>query len=120
YETLLSPAEVARYRRFSAVRSQLQFLVGRALVRTTLSRYAAVPPTAWVFVATLHGKLEIAAPKEFADIRFNLSHTDGLVASVVAAKREVGVDVEDLGRRVIRPELARYCLAEQELAHWES
>jgi 4'-phosphopantetheinyl transferase len=119
YESLLSPEEDARYRRFAFARNRQQFLVGRALVRTTLSRYAGVPPAAWVFAASGHGKPEIAAPADFAGLRFNLSHTDGLVACAVTAGREVGVDVEDMSRREVSASLARYCLSAAELAHWE-
>jgi 4'-phosphopantetheinyl transferase len=120
YHALLSPEEAARHRRFAFARNRQQFLVARALVRTTLSRYAGVRPAAWAFVANGHGKPEVAAPAGFSHLRFNLSHTDGLVACAVAAGREVGVDVEDVGRRPVSDGLARYCLSAAELAHWEA
>jgi 4'-phosphopantetheinyl transferase len=119
YEAVLSPDEEARYRRFAFVRNGQQFLVGRALVRTTLSCYADVPPADWVFAAGVYGKPEIARPEAFAKLCFNLAHTDGLVACAVAAC-EVGVDVEEVNRRNVSADLARYCLSAAELAHWES
>src|SRR5262249_38781671 len=111
YEALLSPDEDERRQRYALVRNRHQFLLARGLLRTTLSRYADAPPAAWVFPATGHGKPEIAAPAGLPPLRFNLSHTDGLVACAVAAGREVGVDVEDVGRREVSEGLARYCLS---------
>jgi 4'-phosphopantetheinyl transferase len=119
YEKLLTPDDEARYRRFAFARNREQFLIARALLRTTLSRYAPVPAADWRFRASSHGKPEVALPAGFAQLQFNLSHTDGLVACVVASGRAVGVDVEHMGRREVRVALARYCLSTSELAHWE-
>ncbi|MCI0459602.1 MAG: 4'-phosphopantetheinyl transferase superfamily protein [Gemmataceae bacterium] len=120
YQALLSREEATRHQRYLFDRNRQQFLVARALVRTTLSRYAGALPTDWGFVANGHGKPAIAAPKEFSHLQFNLSHTDGLVACAVTSGHEVGVDVEDVGRREISTGLARYCLSASELAHWEA
>lgn len=71
----------------------------RALLRTTLSRYASVPPEAWRFVLNPHGRPEIDTPREARWLKFNLSHTNSLVACLVARERAIGVDVEDRDRR---------------------
>lgn len=71
----------------------------RALVRTVLSKYADVPPEAWRFVTNDYGRPEVDAPAAARWLKFNLSHTNGLVAMIVAREREVGVDVEDRDRR---------------------
>ena len=47
YDALLSAEERARQARFRFARDQRRFLVTRALVRTVLSRYAAVRPEEW-------------------------------------------------------------------------
>jgi 4'-phosphopantetheinyl transferase len=104
YERLMSEEERARRRRFLFARHRHEFLVARALVRTTLSRYAPVSPEAWTFSQNEHGRPDVSGPAgpdgEPWPIRFNLSHTDGLMLVGVVRDREIGVDVEDRLRRV--------------------
>ncbi len=97
YHELLDESEWVRHQRFLVERPRLEFLVARALARTTLSRYAAIAPDAWRFRTNAWGRPEIAAPEGAPPLRFNLSHTDGLIACVVA-DRDAGVDVERLDR----------------------
>lgn len=99
YEGLLSEEERAKRDRFRFDEDRELCLVARALVRTSLSRYANVPPNAWRFVTNEHGRPEIDEPGNQRSLKFNLSHTKGLVVCVVARDREVGVDVEDRQRR---------------------
>jgi 4'-phosphopantetheinyl transferase len=87
-------------------------LLARALVRTTLSRYASVPPESWRFEVGAHGKPEIVGAP---GLRFNLSHTDGVVACAVAADVDVGVDVEDSQRRSSYLQVARRFFAAAEV-----
>jgi 4'-phosphopantetheinyl transferase len=49
YLQLLSEPEIAQWRRFVVEDARLQYLVTRALVRTTLSRYADLPARSWRF-----------------------------------------------------------------------
>ena len=100
YEALLAPAEQARKERYRFEHSRRELVFTRALVRTTLSRYAEVAPAAWVFRENAYGRPEIdpAVHPDVGPIRFNLSNTRGLIACLVALDREVGVDVEDTDR----------------------
>jgi len=98
YRGLMSPDEARKCRRLIFARHRHRCLVTRALVRTVLSKYAAIDPSAWTFELNEHGKPEIASGRCDLPLRFNLSHTRGLVACAVALRREVGVDVEWLGR----------------------
>ncbi|HUJ98335.1 MAG TPA: 4'-phosphopantetheinyl transferase superfamily protein [Stellaceae bacterium] len=100
YVRLLSAAERERWRRFLVRGAADQYLTGRALLRTTLSRYAPVPEDAWVFETNAYGCPSVAEPAALRDLRFNLSHTEGLVACAVTRRGEVGVDVENTGREV--------------------
>jgi 4'-phosphopantetheinyl transferase len=97
YQELLTPDEHERRQRFRFEKGRHEYLVTRALVRTVLSRYAAVAPRDWRFVSNEYGRPEIAGPASVS-LRFNLSHTDGLIVCIVALDREVGVDVEHLER----------------------
>jgi 4'-phosphopantetheinyl transferase len=97
YAALLAPDERARRDRYRFEHSRREYLLTRALVRATLSRYAPVAPAAWTFRENAYGRPEIALAAHAA-IRFNLSNTHGLIACAVALDRELGVDVEDTER----------------------
>lgn len=120
YLQLLSPDEHQRMARLVFERDRVRFLLTRALVRTTLSRYAPVAPADWHFIANAHGRPEILdRPAGVPDLRFNLSHTDGLIACAVTIGREVGIDVEHVGRRLTQDVAARF-FAPAEVAHLQS
>lgn len=98
YDALLTTDERVKVSRYRFEKDRHTSLVTRALVRTVLSRYAAVSPGDWRFVANEYGRPEVHEPREERSLRFNLSHTSGLVVCLVSRDREVGVDVEDSTR----------------------
>jgi 4'-phosphopantetheinyl transferase len=109
YKALLSKDEHERMARLVFDRDQRAFVITRAHVRTMLSRYAAVAPTDWRFVENVHGRPEILdRPAGTPDLRFNISHTDGLIACAVTIGREVGVDVEHTGRHLTHDIAGRF------------
>ena len=109
YKALLSKDEHERMARLVFDRDQRAFVITRAHVRTMLSRYAAVTPTDWRFVENVHGRPEILdRPAGTPDLRFNISHTDGLIACAVTIGREVGVDVEHTGRHLTHDIAGRF------------
>jgi 4'-phosphopantetheinyl transferase len=92
---LLDADERARIGRFRRRADARRYLFAHALARTTLSQYAPdVPPERWRFRIGAHGRPEVADAT--AALRFNITHTAGLVACVVTHGRDVGVDVEHL------------------------
>ena len=93
---MLSDEERQKTDRYYFARDRHTCLITRALVRVTLSRYDGVTPPGWRFRANAHGRPEIASPT--STLRFNLSHTNGLIVCLVSRGREVGVDVESLDR----------------------
>jgi 4'-phosphopantetheinyl transferase len=98
YENWLSDHEAQRHRRFHFERHRHQYLLSHALLRKTLSRYAACSPAEWEFTYSEHGRPEIATAG-VPDIRFNLTHTDGLSACVVTLGNSCGIDSEKLMAR---------------------
>ncbi len=96
---ILSADERARYERYRHEPSRDQFLAARALLRRSLSRYAAATPAAWQFVANRYGRPELAPGSETTPLRFNVSHTTRLVACAVVRERDIGIDVEFVNRR---------------------
>ena len=98
YESLLSGDERSQMARFHFARHRHQYLVTRALIRTSLSAYYPVDPADWRFSKNGFGKPEISHPDSTLPIRFNLSHTDGLIICGIARDYDIGVDVEDIQR----------------------
>jgi 4'-phosphopantetheinyl transferase len=116
YVPLLSEAERVRWRRFLVRAAGDQYLAGRALLRTTLSRYAPVAEHAWVFETNAYGCPSVSAPAAWRELRFNLSHTAGLVVCAVTRQSEIGVDVENTARDIDPLELAPTVFASREVA----
>lgn len=116
YCALLSPEEKARKERFIFPEHRHQYLVSRALVRSTLSRYAEYPPECWQFSKNEHGRPEIILPKGVPHLRFNLSHTAGIVACAVVLAQPIGVDAEDVTRKINAMQIAKRYFSEQEIA----
>jgi 4'-phosphopantetheinyl transferase len=116
YESLMSTDEKARQKRFMMAESRHQHLIARALVRTTLSRYADVPPQAWTFAPNRYGRPEISGPIQ-TTLRFNVSHARGLVVCAAAWECEIGVDVENVERPGEYVHLAQRFFAASEAAH---
>jgi 4'-phosphopantetheinyl transferase len=73
------------------------FTAAHALKRAMLSEVMGMPSTAWRFVEGKYGRPEVASSRATGGLRFNISHTRGLVACAVAY-RAVGVDVESADR----------------------
>lgn len=115
YGLWLSADEQAQQRRFRFAEHRHQFLVTRALVRYTLSQYADVAPQAWRFERNAQGKPEIAEGLTDLPLRFNLSHTKGLILCGVVLQHDLGVDVEDLERRAATLKIAEHFFSAQEI-----
>ncbi len=78
-----------------------------------LSGQAPRPPSNWRFATNVHGKPEVLRDPGTPPLRFNLSHTRGLVAVALTLEHDVGIDVElvdgkrfsfDLAARTFAPE----------------
>lgn len=119
-EALLTPDELKRARTLRHPQAQQNFLAGRALVRSALSRYVDLPPSAWSFEAGRLGRPEIVGPQPVPELRFNLSHTGGLAACVVTTTADCGVDVEEIERRLRPLRIAEHSFAPEEFADLES
>ena len=115
----MTDEEGQRRDRFKAPGARLQYVVSRALLRTSLSLHADVEPRAWRFAVDAYGKPRIVHPLVPGDLHFNLSHTDGLIALAVTEGHEIGVDVENTRRDVEALDLARTAFAPREIVALE-
>jgi 4'-phosphopantetheinyl transferase len=117
YRELLNDAERQQEPRFYFARDRRRYLVTRALVRTVLSRYAAVDPKEWVFATNAYGRPEaVNEAARDAGLTFNISHTHSLIALAVTRSRALGIDVENFRAREVSVDLARHYFAPQEVA----
>lgn len=96
YRTLLTDDERARVDRFVFERDRRIQLVARASLRILLAEMTGVPPQDFRFGVSGYGKPFLQFPAEFRNLRFNLSHTRGLIAILIADGVEAGVDVEEI------------------------
>ncbi|MFN2308572.1 MAG: 4'-phosphopantetheinyl transferase superfamily protein [Gammaproteobacteria bacterium] len=114
YAALLSDSERGRQQRYRFARHRHDDLVSRALVRTSLGHYLAMPPAELRFASGDRGKPYLVNPP--VPLEFNLSHTEDFIVCAVAGTRAVGVDVEWLQRRSDTAALARRYFSERENA----
>lgn len=98
----LSPREAEHAQRFH-VGPERRRHVGRCVVLRRLLRRYGVPVGTDELPVGPGGKPRVNHP---ADLRFNLSHSDGLVLVAVTRGHDVGVDIERLGQCT---DLAAFC-----------
>lgn len=114
YESLLDFEERAKYQRFHSKESKEEYLWAHTLLRTMLSRATGIAAADLRFASDALGKPHLANPNRH-EISFSLSHTRGLVACAVGARRRIGVDVERMALETPVEELAKDVFAAAEL-----
>ena len=87
----LSPDELERAERFHFEKNRNEFMFTRGLLRQLLGFYLGNNPAALRFVYSPHGKPSLL---DNNTLKFNLSHTDGMLVCAFARHREIGVDIE--------------------------
>jgi 4'-phosphopantetheinyl transferase len=113
---LIDESERTRADRFRFEADRQAYIAAHALVRARLSCHAAVDAADWQFTTGSSGRPEIVPRAGLPPLRFNLSHTRGLVAIAVTAESDVGLDVECLDRSDLTMALAAEFFAEAEVA----
>jgi 4'-phosphopantetheinyl transferase len=117
-QLLLSEEELERAQRFQFERDRRAFLVSYGLLRRALTLVVpGVCPKDWIFTRAPNGRPEIDQPSLLPWLRFSISHTTGLVACLVTAKNDCGVDVEAVVPFPDLESLSWRILAPSERAH---
>jgi len=119
YRALLPANELAACDRFVFPEGRRECLITRMLIRSVLSSYTGDDLSVWKFSANRYGKPSIAHPAD-CPLRFNLSHTTGLVVCAVSPGADVGVDAEDTRRRMADESIAQHYFAPEEVALLEA
>jgi 4'-phosphopantetheinyl transferase len=110
---LLTAEERTQHQRFLIPAKQHEYLVTRVLIRTVLGHALGIAPGAVPFEQNEWGRPSLPSP---ATLRFNLTHTDGLVLCLLSDEHEVGVDTELISRAPTLLRLAPRVFAPNELA----
>ncbi len=95
---LLNAEERQRAQRFLFACHHGFFVAGRGLLRTILRRYLGQPPQDLQFGYGRHGKPFLPEDGKLPQLQFNLTHAHELALLAVTRRRQVGIDVEWLGR----------------------
>jgi 4'-phosphopantetheinyl transferase len=91
----ISLDERVRADRFYFANDRERYVAARALLRVLVGRYLGTPPSDVRFDYGWHGKPSLPKPEGGTrDLRFNVSHSGGLVLLAFAWGRELGIDIE--------------------------
>lgn len=113
---VLDEEERARADRFRFAADREIYIAAHALTRALLAAVGGLPAPAWRFVAGATGKPEIDPALGRSRLRFNLSHTRGLVACAAGLDDDLGVDVDASDRVKDELELAEHFFAADEVS----
>lgn len=113
-ESDLAADEIAKANRFLFERDRRLYIAAHSFLRRTLATYLGCAPREVAFVADAHGKPELADRR----VRFNLSHTPGLVMVGVTHGVELGVDVEEIQRPIDMQSVAPVVFTPSEREAW--
>jgi 4'-phosphopantetheinyl transferase len=94
-EQLLAQDEQAGAARFRFERDRRRFVVARGLLRSIIARYLRVDPRELMFAYGTRGKPYLESPSTGdQQLRFNISHSQGLALYGFAVGAEIGIDLE--------------------------
>ncbi|CAM8913619.1 unnamed protein product [Rhodiola kirilowii] len=107
YYQHLSPCEKEDISSMGTDQLKKSALLARTLVRTTIARYqinSEITPSSLKFRKTVYGKPEVDwkldDKQNRVPLHFNLSHTSSLIACGVTSDSPIGIDVEEIQRRL--------------------
>lgn len=106
-EGLLDGDERDRALRFRFAVHRDRYVSRRGTLRRLLGQYLQIPPTDIELEYTRYGK-PFLAKHHGSDLRFNLSHSQGLALFVLIRGREAGIDLEH-----IQPDFADHAIPER-------
>lgn len=104
YLSLLDDQELETYDKYQVHFKKEEFLAGRFLAKTILSKYLETEPEKIGFIKNSYGKLylkEQFISKTRKPLQFNISHSNNLIALAVTLDTEIGIDVEKVNRPIL-------------------
>ncbi len=120
YESLLDETERQRASAYRFEHLRKDFVFGRALLRTLLSRYVDDRPHDILFSYGKHGKPCLHDKYGRTGPSFSVSNTTGMLAIALTATGRIGIDMEHIDARKTGRDLAEHSLASNELAEYDA
>jgi 4'-phosphopantetheinyl transferase len=115
FMSMLDETERARAMAFHFEQDRFIFTAAHALGRSCLSCIAGTRN--WRFRVDAFGKPEIFPLFGEPPLRFNLSHTRGMVACAISRGHAIGIDVEAVDRYISFLDIAREYFSDEECKH---
>ena len=116
---VLGVDELKRANEIKHFQNKLEYQAAHILCRFMLSNFSNYVPSKWCFTKGEHGKPEILRDLNKKKIRFNISHTNGLVACAITRECDIGVDVEWLERSCLFQSIAKKKFSNSEFRYFE-
>lgn len=111
---LLSPEEKERAQKFRFAHDRRNFIIARGILRSLISNYLQISPTAISFHYSKFGKPSIA---NHYSLQFNISHSQNVVLFAFTKKFIVGVDVECINPNIEIKDIARNFFSKNEIVN---
>jgi 4'-phosphopantetheinyl transferase len=111
FAAMLDSHEHARAKRFRFTEDRRRFVVRRGRLRELLSYYLECSPLQIRFSYNSFGKPAV----DFADLRFNISHSHGIALYTIARGVEVGCDIERCDERFADERIAERFFSPREV-----
>ncbi len=112
----LSREERDRASRFRLLRDRTHFIVRRGVLRKICSAYLEETAPKLAFEYGPRGKPHLSRTQNGMDLRFSLSHSDGIALYAITEGREVGIDIERIRFNMAWESVAPMCLSAREIA----
>jgi 4'-phosphopantetheinyl transferase len=93
---ILSADELIRADRFHFQRDRDHFIAARGMLRSLLGKYLKITPAEVTFSYGLFGKPELENTGVDKQLRFNISHSQGIAIFAFVQRRDLGVDLEHI------------------------
>ncbi|MBV9851204.1 MAG: 4'-phosphopantetheinyl transferase superfamily protein [Armatimonadetes bacterium] len=116
----LSADERAQATRLRRPQDRQAWIATRGLLRVLLGHHLGRDPAALQFASNAFGKPALITAQNPGDVRFNVSHTEGLALLAVTRGREVGVDVERVREGWPVTDVASFIFSPRELMEWNA
>lgn len=112
---VLSEDELARAEAFRYLTDRNRWTLARGLLRVVIGRYLYLEPKAVELQAPDQGKPSVRGDQNAIDLRFNISHCEGIALFAFSVGREVGVDVERIRTDISTDEVAAHVFSPEEI-----
>jgi 4'-phosphopantetheinyl transferase len=113
----LDAEELSRANRFVFERHRLRYVAAHGMLRHLLSAYVGIAPDRIELNRARYGKPYLLGDGDGARgaLRFNLAHSSDLMLVAIGVRRELGVDLEFIGRRRDVAGIARHFFSPNEV-----